>query len=567
MTSARLRALLAALSFASLASPAAASFTGSAGASADRDATLTLMEGAYPKTLNPIIYSLAVEADIIRTYTIFETLVEMDPDTGEAVCWLCESYSYDPSDKRVVTFKLRPDLTFHDGKPLTSADVKFSFDVMVHPKVDNLQNKSDVMAAVEKIEAIDPTTVKITFKGVKYANIYQISVPIIPKHLFPYFDKTPEQFNKDQKFGRKPLGSGPYKFVKWESDKFVELERNADWWGFKANGGKGDPRFAGAFNFKKIRYKIVTNDNVGLQAFKKGEFDYMDLASYQYDELSKAKDLAKIQIQHLVPKVGTSFMFIGWNGRLPMFADVKTREALSLLTNREETLKKFSKGLRPPTNGPWGITSPYQCPKEKCPVLPFDPARAKKLLAEAGWADSNKDGCLDRKVDGKDQTLKFAVLAGEDDWSKNVMSVYTTEMQKAGVCATIRQLDWTAMIKLIDDLNFEAYISGWQSGYPILPRQLFHSENVGKTGSNTVNFVDKEADKLIGQFEEEFDAQKRMAIGQQIHAKIYDSHAMTFHHEGGGCYLGHNKSLAGVAVADFSPTCTFWPRWFKEKKK
>ncbi len=546
-----------------LSAPARAGFQGLEPAKdADRDATLTRMTASFPKTLNPIIISSADEQEIVARYTVFEQLVEADPDTGEAECWLCESYSYDPVDKRIVTFKIRKDVKFHDGKALTAKDVKFSFDVMVHPKVDNLNSKSDVMAAVEKVEALDDLTVKITFKSVKYSNIYQIAVPIIPKHLLGYFEKEPEKFNKDQKFGRNPVGSGPYKLAKWEGDKYVELVRNDDWWGFRTN----DPKFKNAFNFKKIRFKIVTNDNVALQAFKKGEFDYMGLASYHYDELKKSKEALKVVPEHLTPKVGTSWMFIGWNGRLPMFSDVKTRHALSLLTDRKGALDKFSKGLRPPTNGPWGIDSPYQCPKDKCPVDPFDPEKAKGLLKEAGWADTDKDGCLDRVVDEKKQTLKFTILSDDSDWAKNVLSVYTTEMKKAGVCAEIRQLDWTAMTKLIDDLSFEAYISGWQSGYPILPRQLWHSENTGKTGSNTWNFVDKRSDELIAQFEAEFDASRRQKLGQELHERLYNAWPVVWHHEGGGCYEGRSVDLLGFEVAAYQPSCLYWPRWYKKKK-
>lgn len=543
--------------------PAHASFQGLDPAKdADRDAVLIRHTPSFPKTLNPIIKSTVDEGDITTRYTIFESLVQIDPDNGEAVCWLCESYAYDAADKKVVTFKLRNDVKFHDGKPLTAKDVKFSFDVTVHPKVDNLNLKSDVIAAVDKVEVIDDLTIKMTFKSIKYSNIYQIDVPIIPQHLFSYFAKEPEKFNKDQKFGRNPIGSGPYKFSKWEGDKFVELVRNDDWWGFKSN----DPRFKNTFNFKKIRFKFVTNDNVALQAFKKGEFDYMGLASYNYDELRKSKEALKVVPEHLVPKVGTSWTYLGWNSRLPMFADVKTRHALSLLTDRKSTLEKFSKGLRPATNGPWGIDSPYQCPPATCPVDAFDPARAKTLLKEAGWADSDKDGCLDRIVDDKKQVLKFTILAGDGDWTKNVLSVYTTEMKKAGVCAELRQLDWTASIKLIDDLNFEAVFSGWQSGYPILPRQLFHSENTGKTGSNTWNYVDKRSDELIGQFEAEFDAAKRQKIGQELHERIYNAWPIVWHHEGGGCYEGRSVDLQGFTVADYEPSCVYWPRWFKKKK-
>jgi peptide/nickel transport system substrate-binding protein len=543
------------------AGQAQATYEGFAGAkTANRDASLNRYIASYPKTLNPIIYSSADEADIISGYTIFESLVDTDPDTGEAVCWLCTSFEYDAKNKKIATFNLRKDVNFHDGKKMTAHDVKFSFTVMMHPKVDNLNNKSDVIAAIDKVDIVDDYTVKITFKDVKYANIYSLmGVTVIPKHLFPYFAKSPDKFNKDKKFGRSPIGSGPYKFKKWQAGKFVELTRNEKWWGFK------EKRFANTFNFKKIRYKVITNDSVAIQAFKKGEFDFMSLASYQFAELKKNQKTLKVTPVHLQPKIGTSFMFLGWNSRLPKFSDVETRQALSMLTDRNSTLNKFSRGLRPPTNGPWGIDSPYQCPASKCPVVKFDPKGAQKLLTKAGWSDSDKDGCLDRTVKGKKQVLKFPFLASEGDWAKNVLSVYVAQMKKAGVCASIRQLDWSAMIKLIDDLKFEVYVSGFRTGFPILPRSLWHSSNTGKTGSNTWNFVDKKADVLIGQFEKEYDANKRMLIGQKIHERIYKSHAVTFHHEGGGCYVGKNNKLEGLEIANFAGSCLYWPRWYKKK--
>jgi ABC-type transport system substrate-binding protein len=258
-------------------------------------------------------------------------------------------------------------------------------------------------------------------------------------------------------------------------------------------------------------------------------------------------------------------MFLGWNARQGRFADVKTREALALLTDRKTALEKFAKGLRPMTNGPWGIDSPYQCPKEKCPPQGFDPAKAKALLKDAGWADTDGDGCLDRTVGGEKQALKFTVLAGDGDYYKNVLGFYTTEMKKAGVCADIRQLDLTALYKLVEDLNFDAYFGGYQLEFPINPRDGWHSSNVGKRGSNTVDFIDPEVDKMVEQFEAEFDDAKRQAIGQKIHERIWAAHPMVWHHEGGGCLSGWQKTLQGVTTADFQTDCNFWPRWYKVK--
>jgi ABC-type transport system substrate-binding protein len=533
---------------------------------ADRSQSLTLSLSTYPKTLNPTLISTADENAIIGRGTVFDTLVAPDPESGEMVCWLCSEFQYDPKNRKVIRFKLKDNLKFHDQTPLTADDVKFSFDVALHPLVDNMNIKSTVAAALsgDNIVVLSPKELQFTFNEDKFDNIYVLeNVPILPRHLFPYFKANPEKFNKDNRFGRSPLGSGPYKFVKWDAQKFIELERNDSWWGFQ------DPAFKGLFNFAKIRFKTITNDQVALQAFKKGDFDFQSLASFQYDTLTQdiAKDSAsqKFKIDRLVPNFSSGFSWIALNMRLPIFADVKTRHALALLTDRRSTLEKFSKGLRPPTNGPWGINSPYQCTATKCPIIPYDPERANGLLKDAGWTDSDKDGCLDRTIQGEKQVLKFTILAGEGDYWSNVLNVYISAMRKAGVCASMKQLDWSASIKLVGERNFQAHFSGFQIGFPISPRGLFHSVSARATGSNHPGLQDPEIDSLILTYETTMDPKKREEILQQIHEKIYNQHIAIWHHESGGCFVGFKSELRGVVVSPFRGECTFWPRWYKEK--
>lgn len=526
----------------------------------DRTQTLTYALASFPKTLNPTLVSTADEVSIVGDMTVFDYLVATDPDNGDAVCWLCQEFTYDPKDRKIIKMKLREGVIFHDGKPLSAEDVRFSIEAALHPKVDNMNIKSSLAATIDKVEVLSPLEIKITFKKERFNNIYNLgTVPILPKHLFPYFDKTPEQFNKDTKFGRSPIGSGPYRFSKWDNSKFVELERNDTWWGFK------DQQFQNLFNFKKIRFKFITNDNVMLQSFKKGDFDYFILQSFHYDTLRKGPESEKYTVSHLKPKISSGFMWIVLNTRQGRFSDPKTRQALGLLTDRKSTLEKFSKGLRPMTNGPWGIDSPLQCPPEKCPVQTYDPELAKKLLKEAGWADTDSDGCLDRLVNGEKQVLNFTILASEGDYSRNVLGVYTSTMKKAGVCAQAKLLDWSASTKLIDELNFDAQLSGFQSGYPVDPRGMFHSEGAKATGSNHAGVRDPEIDQLVETFETTFDPKERDKIGQKIHERLYNLYPAIWHHETGGCFVGYRKELKGIEVAPFSGSCVFWPRWYKVK--
>lgn len=546
---------ISALLFLTSSSPAQAHFSGYPEVlkKADRNATLTFLSAAYPKTLNPFLIATAVESEI--TSPLFDSMMNMDPDTGEVECSLCTSYTYS-KDKLTVTVQLRKDATFHDGKPVRAQDVEFSYQALLHPKVDNLNLKTHYLGTIDSVTAKDDFTVVVRFRKVQFDNIYKLGAAILPKHRFAYFEKDPTRFNKDRQFGRAPMGSGPYRFKKWVAGKYVEIERNEKWWGFK------DSRFNYTYNFKKIRFKIITDSNVAFQAFKKGEYDYARLQSFDYEALTKeAKPSDKVVAHKMNPKIETGFAFLAWNNRLPIFKDAKTRHALALLTNRFETLQKFSKGLRPPTNGPWGVNSPFSCPVKECPIIPFDPKKASQLLAEAGWKDTNGDGVLDREG----RPFRFTILTGEGDWARNVIGVYRTEMKKAGIEVQHKQLDWTAMNKLVDELRFEAFFSGFGGSYPLTPRQLWHSENTRPSGSNMWGFNDPKADDLIEDYYNSFDKQKRIQLAQKLHKRIYNAHPVVFHHGSGGCLFGVNKSLQGVEVANFIESCIYWPRWYKTK--
>ena len=145
-----------------------------------RSGVLRFAENQDIRNLNPMLATSAAVGDLsmfLFSYAVrYNDKAEPVPD---ALSEIPTIENGDVSrDGLTLKYKLRPNIKFHDGVPMTAQDVKFSYEVMVHPKVDNLNLKSDVMAAVEKVDVVDDHTVKVTFKKVKYANIYQVGVPI-----------------------------------------------------------------------------------------------------------------------------------------------------------------------------------------------------------------------------------------------------------------------------------------------------------------------------------------------------------------------------------------------------
>ena len=136
----------------------------------DRNASLNFYIDDYPNTLNPIIHTMGAEANISEHFTIFESLLETDPDTGEVSCWLCSSFEY-AKDNLSVLLTLRKNIVFHDGKPLTARDILFSYQVTIHPKVDNFNFKNLYLDVVDRVEQVDEYTVRFWFKRVAYAKL------------------------------------------------------------------------------------------------------------------------------------------------------------------------------------------------------------------------------------------------------------------------------------------------------------------------------------------------------------------------------------------------------------
>ena len=536
---------------------AAAGFTGpEVAATAERNAPVTRVVSTVPRTLNPLLTTLEIEDEIATGATIFESLLATDPDSGKLECWLCLSWELG-ADHRTATFKLRPDVKFHDGAPLTTADVKFSFEVAQHPKVQSPRAAN--LRGLIKVEELGDHQVRLTFAAPSFAQLVHAGkTPIVPKHLFANFDKAPERFAIDSKFAKSPLGSGPYRFGQWVTDKWIELERHDDWWGFK------DPtRFGRTFNFRRLRFRFATSDEQVAQLMKRGEGDFAELPSYIYDDMAKGGGTGKALLARLDGKAGGSYLAITWNVRRPIFQEARTREALALLTDRPGVMAKLSRGLRPLANGPFGSQSPYQCPPGQCRPAAFDPARAKALLAAAGWRQGERDSCLTRRVGAEEQTLRFNLAFADGDWTRAAVATYVAEFRRAGACVEAKPMEASALDKQIEERAFDALFAGFPIPEPVSPRDAWHSASAGKEGGNLSGWSDPELDKLIDAFDAEFDEAKRQALGREIHRRLYDAHAALWHHESGGCLIATSKSLKGVESAPFAHGCSYWPRWYK----
>ena len=457
---------------------------------------------AEPGTLNPITatdnYSQMIDA------MIMDTLLDMDLATQELIPLLAEKWEVS-EDKLTFTFHLHKNVKWHDGKPFTADDVIYSLQRIMDPKVDAAPLRIYYIDCVET-KKVDAYTVRFTWRQPYFKALEALAaLPIVPKHIMD--DGT--DFNKHP-YGRNPIGTGPYRFVTWETGKRIELVRNKDYF--------GKPGY-----FERIIFKFITDNNGALQVFNQGEVDFLErLSQTQWIKQTNYPEFFKRanKIYYDYPQ----YSYIGWNMRRPPFDDQRVRTAMTMLLNREAILKNIYYCLGKVVSGPYYVNTPYY--DQSIKPLPYDPDKAKALLAQAGWADHNQDGILDK--DGKDFKFEFLISSGSETAEK-IATIYKEDLQSAGIHMEIRKLEWAVFLQNVQEWSFDACTLAWALDANPDEYQIWHSSMADVKGSsNHVGYKNPEVDRLIEEARQEFDKQKRIELNHRIHRLIADDQPYTF---------------------------------------
>ncbi|NIP39203.1 MAG: peptide-binding protein [Candidatus Dadabacteria bacterium] len=456
--------------------------------------------GAEPATLNPITARDAYESTV-NGDNVYESLVKRDNESLEIVPQLAESWEIS-EDKLTFTFKIKENIRWHDGKPFTSEDVVFSFNKIMDPKVDSARLKA-YYQEIKNVEAIDSHTVKFTYSRPYFLALeFCGGMPIVPKHIFDKGD-----FNKNPA-GRHPIGTGPYLFSKWDTGREIVLEKNPDYWGEKPH-------------LDKIVFKIINDPNVAFQVLRKGEVDFAGLTPIQWEKQSTTKKFEEKFNKHAYFR--PNYSYIGWNLDRPFFSDKKVRKAMTHLVNRELILEKILFNLGTTVTNPFYING-KEYDKSIMP-LEFSPEKAKLLLNEAGWVDSDSDGIRDKN--GVKFEFEF-LIPNASDTSEKISTILKEEMDKVGIIMNIRKIEWAVFVQRLNERKFDAVTLGWSMGVESDPYQVWHSSQMEGGGSNFIGFKNEEADRIIEQARKEFDKEKRIKLYRKFISIIHDEQPYTF---------------------------------------
>jgi peptide/nickel transport system substrate-binding protein len=459
-----------------------------------------------PDTLNPLTGEDAY-GDMIRTNNIFEGMITMDNYTLKLKPMLAQTWEVSP-DQLTYTFHLRHDVKWQDGVPFTAEDVKYTYDTVQDPKVDAAQLRV-YFDNIKSCDVLDPYTIRFTATERYFKTLEELGgLPIIPKHIL---EKDDPDFNKSA-FGRNPVGTGPYKFVRWDTGSQIVLERNPSYWGAQNHYPS------------RLVFRVIQEPYIAAQLLKKGEIDVVnDVAPLQWErELAHSRSASRLkELVYPFP----AYSYFGFNLRNPMFADVHVRHAIDLLMPRAEILKQIY--LNKYATEATGYILPGT-PDDNPSIMPtpYDPKLAIQLLAEAGWKNDHGDGVLYKHGVPFRFTLVYPVA---NELAQKQAELIQESLRGAGIDLQLSGLEFAQLIANLDDWNFDSAMLSWTLVPDDDPYQLWHSSQATvKKSSNFIGFADPAADKLIEAGRLEYDSDKRAQIYQKLEGIIHDDYPVCF---------------------------------------
>lgn len=491
---------------------------------APKGGTVTFNLGGEPPTLHPIMSTDAYSSEV-RSY-LSDSLAARDPETYEWKPRVAERWEIS-KDNKVFTFYIRKGVQFHDGKEVTAEDVKFSFDAIFEPKYEAAHLRP-YYEGIAKVEVVDAYTVKAHAKDSYFKNFDVIAgLDVLPKHVYADVEKS-------KKMTREFVGAGPYTLEKFDRGQIIVLKRFDKWYGTNL------PDWKGAFNYDRVNLRFFKEETVTLERAKKGELDYIDLRAEAYvkktDGAPWGKSIFKKKIENQGPK---SYGFVGWNMRRDLFQDKNVRIALAHLMNRPEMIKKFQFDMAEPARGPVYNKSEFASSKVK--ALDFNPTKARQILSAAGWKDEDKNGVLEKTINGKKTEFRFSLAYSNKDVEK-YWTLYREDLKKSGIDMELKYLEWNTFLKMLDDNvstdasgnfknppAFDAAALAWGGGDIFWdPKQIWHSSSAVAGGSNFIGYKNPEVDKMIDEARVQPDRAKRRELLQKVYEKIAEDAPYAF---------------------------------------
>jgi len=457
-------------------------------------------EYGRPATLDPITSNDMVGLRLSEL--LFNGLVSFSP-RNDVVADLARSWQVSP-DNRVYTFDLRPDARWHGAGGVVSADdVIGTLDVIRHPRtMTPLKAPYELVGDARKL---DEHTVEITLKRPMVNALGRLAFKVVPTAAL----KRPDFLGRDDPFVQDPVGTGPFQLERVTAEGDIVMVANAEY-------HRGRP------HLDEIVMKPFADKNVLTQALL---FRAVDMIV----EVNP-RDIAQIEGDNrfnLYPYNALSYTFFGHNHRNPHLQKKQVRQAISHAINRPEMLESFYAGRGSLISGPFAPGSwAYNLDVE--PVQ-YDPARARALLAEAGYRDKGRDGYL-KTDDGSPLSFVLKVpIEKENETVKRVVLAFQSYLKQVGIKVDLEFREWQAWKQeVFVDHAFDIVLASWAFDDSADISTLFHSKETGAWRNNFVTYSNPEVDALIVEAKTTLDREKQRTINRRLHEILAQEQPYTF---------------------------------------
>ncbi len=465
-----------------------------------------------------LIYMVAGEsAAAAISGNIFNKLLKYDKNLdleGE----LAQSWIISP-DQKTITFKLKPNLKWADGKTLTSEDVLFTWKLVTDENTRS-PYASDYQL-VKKAEAPDPQTFSVTYDQA-YAPALDTwsGLQILPKHLLE------KQDIHTTAFARNPVGSHYYKLDSWTHGENLKLSRNP-------------LSVLGPANIDKLVTRIIPDNSAQFLELMADNIDSMGLDPIKYSRIIPARPELQKKLA-LYKELGNSYTYLGFNLKHKPFDDVRVRKAINYAIDKQEIIDGVYLGLGINIASPYKPGTRWSNPDLQ--PYPYDPAKAKALLKQAGFIDTDGDGILER--DGK--PFEFEIVTNQNKEREKSAVLIQRRLKEVGIDVKIRAIEWASFIsRFIKTGDFDVVVLGWGLGLDPDQFNIWHSSQNQPGQFNFINYHNPQIDKLLEQGRLELDPDKRMKIYHEFARVLLEDSPIVYLSAGYGLTAIH-KRVKGI---------------------
>ena len=422
-------------------------------------------------------------------------------------------------DSTSITFYLRDDIYWSDGKPITATDIIYTFDIYSDPEVnsrffglfDDFFTKENMQIdSAKSFKLISPTELIINFPKDASPDFLDINLEIIPEHIWSKYQRG-EFAHSEANF--KPVTSGPFKLEQWEKEGFISLTRDSSAFLFNPD------------NLQKIIFKIIPDYKTRIIELKTGSIDLLDnIKSEDVNELNEVDGLKIVSLR------GRDYDYIGWNHKDPgqdtpnrFFSSQDIRKAMSYAINRKEIIHSYLGEFGEICKGPVSpmFKTYYDSEVE---IYEYNSALSKKILEENNWIDSDNDGILEKGS----LEFKFDIYLNSGNPRRNyVAQIVRNNLKAVGIEANIKELESGTFIDGLFNREYDAWIAGWTVPVPIDLNPYWSSDpDIGFLNFST--YRGNEKDTILERIQKNLPEKEKVKLYKKLQEIFHVDEPVTF---------------------------------------